>query len=122
MPTRRVSDPTPVQAYLAPEEYEALERLVDQLGTSKSDVIRRGIRAVEREFTDPHRHPALRLIGIAERKKSCGGKSDPARDHDRHLVAPCAQQPHQVGPFTLARRSDLFGPIVTDQRQVDIVW
>jgi len=86
MKKHRVSEPTPVQAYLAPEDREVLERLVSQLGTSKSDVIRRGIHAVERELTDPGRHPALRLIGLAEREVNRGTKGDVAREHDRHLA------------------------------------
>ena len=59
---------------------------MDQLGTSKSDVIRRGIRAVKRDLNDPDRHPALRLIGIAENEKGRVGEVDAARGHDRHLA------------------------------------
>ena len=86
MKKRKVSEPPPVQAYLAPDEHEVLEQLVEQLGTSKSDVIRRGIRAVERELTDPDRHPALRLIGIGEGEIGGRGKLDVAREHDRSLA------------------------------------
>lgn len=86
MKKRKASEPTPVQAYLAPDEHEVLEQLVEQLGTSKSDVIRRGIRAVERELTDPDRHPALRLIGIGEKEVGRGKGLDVARDHDRYLA------------------------------------
>ena len=85
MKKRRVSEPTPVQVYLAPEDHEVLEQVASQLGTSKSDVIRRGIRAVERELFDPARHPALRLIGLAEKEVSRGAEGDVAREHDRHL-------------------------------------
>ena len=85
MKKHRVSEPTPVQAYLAPEDREVLEELASQLGTSKSDVIRRGIRAVKRELFDPERHPALRLIGIADKEEGRATQSDVARDHDRHL-------------------------------------
>ena len=86
MKKRKVSEPTPVQAYLAPDEYKVLEQLAEQLGTSKSDVIRRGIRAIERELIDPDRHPALRLIGITEREKGRARRVDVAREHDRTLA------------------------------------
>ncbi len=76
----------PVQVYLDPADRERLERLRQQLGSTKSDVLRRGLEALERELTDPDRHPALRIIGIAS-DAAVGGDAaeDAARDHDRIL-------------------------------------
>jgi hypothetical protein len=37
----------PVQVYLEPPDRERLERLTDRLGTTKSDVLRRGLEALE---------------------------------------------------------------------------
>jgi len=73
----------PVQVYLHPDDQDRLARLTDKLATSKSDVLRRGLEALEREVSDPAAHPALRLVGL--------GASDPAaldaaREHDRALA------------------------------------
>jgi Arc/MetJ-type ribon-helix-helix transcriptional regulator len=79
----------PVQVYLDPADQDRLARLTRQLDTNKSDVLRRGLEALEREVTDPAGHPALRLIGIGStRQDSEEGASttDPARDHDAVLA------------------------------------
>jgi hypothetical protein len=55
----------PVQVYMAPGDSERLDRLTDELDTTKSDVLRRGLEALERQLLDPEHHPALRIIGIA---------------------------------------------------------
>lgn len=81
-PKRRVSGPTPVQVYLAPQERDRLERLATRLDTSKSEVLRRGLTALEDQLTDPSAHPVLRLVGSAEER---GDGADAARDHDRVL-------------------------------------
>ena len=85
MPRKRpaVKEAAPVQVYLGREEQDRLERLVDQLGLSKSEVLRRGLDALERSVSDPSSHPALRLIGLAEGPDR--GKADPAREHDQVL-------------------------------------
>lgn len=88
MKRRRVAESTPVQVYLGAEERERLETLAHQLDLTRSDVVRRGLLALERELTDPSRHPALRIIGIA------GGAAlddhdlgySPAVEHDRFLA------------------------------------
>jgi hypothetical protein len=72
--------------YLVADERERLERLADQLDATKSDVIRRGLLALERELTSPAAHPALRLIGIADTEMPAVTPSDPAREHDRLLA------------------------------------
>jgi hypothetical protein len=84
----RVAEPTPVQVYLARPERERLERLAERLDVSKSDVLRQGIEALEREVTDPARDPLLRIIGMAGNEGWKEG--DPgysvAREHDRFLA------------------------------------
>jgi guanylate kinase len=76
--------PEPVQVYLERPEHERLERLARQLGTAKSDNLRRGLHALERELTDPASHPALRLVGIADESEAPA--VDAARKHDAVLA------------------------------------
>jgi hypothetical protein len=81
----RVSEP--VQVYLDPEDRERLDRLTGHLHTTKSDVLRRGLEALERQITDPAQHPALQLIGIAAgytRRPS--PDYDAVVEHDRFLA------------------------------------
>jgi hypothetical protein len=82
----RVSEAAPVQVYLGRDDQERLDRLAAQAGTTKSEILRRGLLALERDFLDPSAHPALRLIGIAARESITDGV-DAARDHDRVLGA-----------------------------------
>ena len=77
----------PVQVYLDRSERDRLDRLAGRLDATKSDVLRRGLEALERELTDPKHHPALRVIGLAAgypRKPDPG--YDVAREHDRFLA------------------------------------
>ena len=74
----------PVQVYLDAPEQERLERLTQEMATTKSEVLRRGLEALEWELFDPERHPALKIIGIAGAGQ--GGAGDVARDHDRYLA------------------------------------
>ena len=77
----------PVQVYLDPPEQDRLERLTEELDSTKSDILRRGLEALERELFDPEHHPALQIIGIAgvEQGRECD--FDVAREHDRYLAA-----------------------------------
>ncbi len=77
----------PVQVYLSVDEQERLARLTADLGTTKSDVLRKGLEALELQLTDPEHHPALAVIGIAGSvdADSAGGP-DAAIDHDRVLA------------------------------------
>jgi hypothetical protein len=72
--------------YLVADERERLERLADQLDATKSDVVRRGLLALERELTSPAAHPALRLIGIAGAELPGLAPADAAREHEQLLV------------------------------------
>ena len=79
---RRVAEP--VQEYLRPVEKERLDRLTARLDTSKSDVLRRGFEALERQISDPENHPALGIIGIVS--PADDPELDVARDHDEVLA------------------------------------
>jgi len=77
----------PVQVYLDPEDQDRLERLTGQLDSSKSEVLRRGLAALERQLTDPSEHPALRVIGILRGSaEACPTTYDVALEHDRFLA------------------------------------
>ena len=80
---RRVSEP--VQVYLRPHERDRLARLTTQLDTTKSDVLRRGLEALEGQLSDPARHPALEIIGIVSTADDPG--IDVAGAHDEYLAA-----------------------------------
>jgi len=76
----------PVQVYLRVEEQERLAWLTRELNTTKSDVLRRGLEALERQMTDPAEHPALRVIGILGPCSAIRDGVDEAREHDRVLA------------------------------------
>ncbi len=82
-PAKRVGEPT--QVYLTEGDRSRLERLATQMGASKSDVLRRGLEALELQQLDPAAHPALRLIGLA-RDTVDHRDVDVAREHDRVLA------------------------------------
>lgn len=86
MTRKKGREAAPIQVYLISDERERLERLAEQLDASKSDVVRRGLLALERELLSPTTHPALRLIGIAQDDGSERESLDVAREHDRVLA------------------------------------
>lgn len=63
-----------------------MDWLADTLGETKSDVVRRGLEALERQVADPDGHPALRIIGVAEGSARGTVPYDVAREHDRFLA------------------------------------
>lgn len=81
---KRVSEP--LQVYLDVPQRRRLDRLAGELGLSKSDVVRRGLEALERQLTDPAEHPAVRIIGIAAAETTAATSYDVAREHDRFLA------------------------------------
>src|ERR1043166_641563 len=81
---RRVAEP--VQVYLVRGDRDRLERLADQLDATKSDVLRRALHALEQQLADPATHPALRLIGLADRETASPAGYDVAREHDPSLA------------------------------------
>lgn len=82
-PKRRVAEP--VQVYLRPREKDRLERLTAELDTTKSDVLRRGLEALELQISDPEHHPVLKIIGMVHTTDDPG--IDVAREHDEYLAA-----------------------------------
>ncbi len=100
---KRISESAPVQVYLRDAEQRRLERLADQLGLSKSEVLRRGVLALEREALDPSAHPALRVIGLVADDGTPSG-DDPARAHDRELADAEEARWAQPPKAKLARR------------------
>lgn len=80
---KRVGEPA--QVYLTDADQARLERLTAQLGASKSDVLRRGLEALELQHMDPSAHPALRLIGLVTHGDEPDAV-DAAREHDRVLA------------------------------------
>lgn len=76
----------PVQVYLERPDASRLERLAAQLGATKSEVLRRGLAALERALSDPAAHPALRLTGMIERETAAPARADVARAHDHTLA------------------------------------
>lgn len=76
----------PVQVYMAPEDQTRLKRLTEVLGTTKSDVLRRGLEALERQLLNPEHHPVLQIIGIAGEETGRPAGYDVAREHDRYLA------------------------------------
>lgn len=81
--SKRVGEPA--QVYLTDADQARLERLTVQLGASKSDVLRRGLEALELQHMEPSAHPTLRLIGLVDDSDEPGAV-DAAREHDRVLA------------------------------------
>lgn len=75
----------PAQVYLTDSDQARLERLTVQLRASKSDVLRRGLEALELQHMEPTAHPVLQLIGMADDHAGTD-TTDVAREHDRVLA------------------------------------
>lgn len=52
----------PVQVYLQPSDRERLDRLTDRLGTTKSDVLRRGLETLEAQTAGAVRGAGERVV------------------------------------------------------------
>lgn len=74
-----------MQVYLGREDRARLERLAGQLEATKSDVLRRGLDALERQLANPDEHPVLRLIGMAGPDTAPPLAYDPAVEFGRFL-------------------------------------
>lgn len=83
-PARRVGEP--VQVYLQPSDRKRLDRLVEELETSKSDVLRRALEALEYQLSDPEEHPVLRIVGVAGSKVGGAAAASVAGAHDKALA------------------------------------
>ena len=108
-----------MQVYLDPPEQERLERLTAELDTTKSDVLRRGLEALERELFDPERHPALQIIGIAGVEQGREGDFDVAREHDRFLAG--LEDRRLLGQGVRWRLSCLWTPALGIRSQCRII-
>jgi hypothetical protein len=82
---KRVSQAAPVQVYLDRQSRDRLDQLAERLATTKSDVLRRGLIALEREASDPLSHPVLKLAAASETAAALS--YDVAREHDRFLAS-----------------------------------
>ena len=101
MPIKRISEAAPVQVYLDRSSRDRLAHLSANLDLNKSDVLRRGLLALEREMLDPAAHPALRLLGSATENTDAAFTYDVAREHDRLLASvnePTPGKPRPKGP------------------------
>jgi hypothetical protein len=81
---RRVKEP--VQVYLDAVDRQRLERMARQFGATMSDVLRQALEVLEHQMSDPAAHPALQIIGVADRERAGGPGYDVAREHDRYLA------------------------------------
>jgi Arc/MetJ-type ribon-helix-helix transcriptional regulator len=72
--------------YLDSGQRRRLQQLAGELGLSKSDVLRRGLEALERQMANPTEHPALRIIGLASGESAKAVDYNVAREHDRYLA------------------------------------
>ena len=79
----RVSEP--VQVYLSRTEAGQLNRLAVALDATKSDVLRRGLDALERQLSDPGQHPLERIMAMDADDMS-PARYDVAREHDRFFA------------------------------------
>ena len=78
----------PVQVYLAPPDRDRLAALAERFGLTKSEVLRRGLAALEREATDAEQHPLMRLFRIADAEEDRGPPVDydVVLEHDRAIA------------------------------------
>ena len=81
---KRVAEP--VQVYLDQTDRARLDRLTRALSTTKSDVLRSALQALEGQLRRPDEHPVLGLIGIAADETVPAAGYDVAREHDRYFA------------------------------------
>lgn len=72
--------------YLDQADRTRLDRLTRSLNTTKSDVLRSALQALERQVRHPDEHPALALIAIASRETVPPVGYSVAREHDRYFA------------------------------------
>lgn len=83
-PPSRVGEP--VQVYLDRTDRKRLGELAEELGATKSDVLRRALLALEQQVRDPAANPLLKVIGLASDTPSDDPGYDVAIEHDRYLA------------------------------------
>lgn len=71
----------PVQVYLAPDDSDLLQRLAEQSGLAKAEILRRGIRSYAAEHGGPS--PMLQFLATST---ATGWPDAVAVDHDAVLA------------------------------------
>ncbi|MFQ6101076.1 MAG: hypothetical protein ACE5OS_07550 [Anaerolineae bacterium] len=74
----------PVQVYLGPRHLNILSQLVEKLGVSQAEALRRGLEALAREVVPVEEDPAWQLIGLMGEDTDSPG--DLSVNHDKYLV------------------------------------
>ena len=71
----------PVQVYLAPDDRDLLQRLAEETGLSKAEILRRGIRSYAAEH-----QPASPMLRFLDEAGAGKWPADVAARHDEYLV------------------------------------
>jgi hypothetical protein len=79
-----VTEKKPVQVYLGRRHQNLLEQLVEKLGLSQAETLRRGLEALAREKIPPEEDPAWQLIGLMGEETESPG--DLSVEHDKYLA------------------------------------
>ncbi len=74
----------PVQVYLNRQHLNILGQLVERLGISQAEVLRRGLESLVREVVPLEDDPAWQLIGLMGKDTDSPG--DLSVEHDKYLV------------------------------------
>ena len=82
------------------------------LELSTSDVLRRGLIALERELLDPASHPALRLVGSATEERGATVEYDVAKENDGVLTSGNERSPGSR--WRSARRDGVLAELFVD--------
>ena len=85
---RKRSVREPIQVYLARPDRELLDRLAEQTGLSRAEILRRGLRRVGADLMVSD-HPALRFLEqITGDEWPADMPDDVAERHDHYLTGP----------------------------------
>ena len=78
----------PIQVYLTGPDRELLDRLAEQTGLSRAEILRRGLRRVGAELLAVE-HPAIRFLDQVTREPwPANMPDDVAERHDDYLTGP----------------------------------
>ena len=69
------------QVYLETEMSKELGKIAAQLGVSKAELIRAGVKRILQEKTEAKEDPILGIVGLGH-----GGKGRVSEEHDRYLA------------------------------------
>ena len=79
-----ITEKKPVQVYLGQKHRNILSQLVQQLGISQAEALRRGLESLAREVVPVEEDPAWQLIGLMGKDTDSPG--DLSTNHDKYLV------------------------------------